>query len=50
MRRLALPKLMQIDPCDDRRMGACARHLMAAAWHRAYGSVTRRRLTFPKKA
>lgn len=47
MRRLELPKLMHLDPYDQRRMGAGAREIMAAAWHRAF-APKRRRLTFPK--
>lgn len=49
MRRLELPKLMHINPCDPRRCGVGARELMAAHWYKAFGAMKRRRLTFPKK-
>jgi hypothetical protein len=49
MRRLELPKLLYLDPYDQRRLGAGARDIMAAAWHRAFArSPKRRRLIFPK--
>lgn len=51
MRRLELPKLMHVEPWDQRRMYIPARDLMAAAWHRAYAAkpIPPRRLKFPKK-
>jgi hypothetical protein len=50
MRRIELPKLMQVGRQDQRRLDISARDLLAAHWANAFPKPKRRRLTFPKKA